>query len=581
MTKRNCRLLIFGGASYNTPVQKWQGRERSRSARTTICVAAFVTLVLWTCLPRVQAQPGARRLAVATESKRASTEAMKQLTLGGNAVDAAVTAALVAGVTSPASSGIGGGAFIHLFHRASGKTLVLDARETAPAAVAAREFDTRPFAPEARGKHVGVPGELLGLFEVHRRFGKRTWAEVVAPAIEAAERGFEVEPHLGRMLQMSRAVLAGDPGLKGLWFQGGPIPKVSARVMNAPLAATLRRIAAEGPRAFYEGPIAAELVNTVRQHGGALSLGDLQNYRVIEREALRVNWGEFQVHTMPPPSAGGLMLVQALKLYTPADVQRLGNGTAAWQHALAKAFRGSIADRMRYLGDPAYEPVNASHLTSDARMLARRGQIALNRTQELPSFTLEEHGTHHLVTADAEGNLVALTTTVNRGFGAKLMAVSSGVLLNDELDDFTSQADVAPFGMSVSPNRARGGARPVSSMTPTIVTKNGRGVLAIGGSGGTTIATNTAQLVLTHLAFGTPPARLVAGPRFQIPTSGQVSLLVPASTPETVRQELERRGEVLADVTFNFSGVQAISVDAQGNKAAGADPQKHGLALVR
>jgi gamma-glutamyltranspeptidase/glutathione hydrolase len=301
---------------------------------------------------------------------------------------------------------------------------------------------------------------------------------------------------------------------------------------------------------------------------------------VVERAPLTVSWGGFEVHTMPPPSAGGLLLVQALKLYTPLEIRQLGDGTPALQHALAEAFRGSISDRMRYLGDPAFEAINIAQLTSDSRLRRRRESIGLNRTHALPRFGLEEHGTHHLVTADAEGNLVALTTTVNRGFGAKLMAPQSGVLLNDELDDFTGPEGVAPFGMAISPNRARGGARPVSSMNPTIVTRAGRGVLAIGGSGGTTIATNTAQLVISHLVFGTAPERLVAQPRFQIPTSGGASLLVPAETTPAHRADLERRGEVLSDVQFTFSGVQAVAVDAEGRKLSGADPRKNGRALV-
>jgi gamma-glutamyltranspeptidase/glutathione hydrolase len=211
-------------------------------------------------------------------------------------------------------------------------------------------------------------------------------------------------------------------------------------------------------------------------------------------------------------------------------------------------------------------------------MAQRKKHIALDRTHAAPRFGLEEHGTHHLVTADAQGNFVSLTTTVNRVFGAKISSDDSGVVLNDELDDFSKQKDVVPFGMKQSPNRPRPGARPVSSMSPTLVVKNGEVVLAIGGSGGTTIPTNVTQLLLGRLAFGKRPAELVKMQRFYVPTSGP-TILVEKGASEALRKDLEWRGEVVATMPFTSSGVQLIAVE-RGRKLPASDPRKHGSALA-
>lgn len=516
--------------------------------------------------------------AVASESPEAARQAMAQLRAGGNAVDAAVTAALVAGVVSPVSSGLGGGAFIHYFDAATQRAIILDARETAPAAFDAEGFEVRPIPHEQRGRLVGVPGELRGLYELHRRYGSRSWADVVTPAAEVAAKGFVVNRHLARTLSFAQERLMVEPALRELWFPGGSPRQAGTRVKNPNLAATLRRIAQEGPQAFYEGTIAADIVAAARRYGGALSLEDLANYRVLEREPLTVQWEGYTVHTMPLPSAGGLMLAQALGLFSKADLQRLGFNTPAYQHALGEAFRASIADRLRYLGDPSFEPLDLGALIEPSRLRQRREQLSMFRTRSLGALVPPEHGTHHLVTADAAGNVVSLTTTVNKGFGAKIVAANSGVVLNDELDDFTLKQWVEPLGMAHSPNRPRAGARPVSSMTPTLVLRDGRVVLAAGGSGGFNIATNVAQMVVAHLAFERPIADLVREPRIQIPLGG-ATLRVPKATPAEHVADLRLRGEVVEPVRFTSTAVQLLT-HTGGSWQAAADPRKFGLALT-
>lgn len=541
------------------------------------CVVGLLTLlVLSWSVPHTRAAEALGQVAATTENARSTNAAIEQMQAGGNAVDAAVAAALVAGVTSPTSSGIGGGCFINYFDAQNQAVTILDARETAPSDIVPEHFESRPFESSARGRWVGVPGEVAGLHELHQRFGARSWQDVVAPAIDAARNGFAVSPHLARSLVWAKDSIAADPFLKGLWL--GRSLSQGSSVKNPRLASTLERVANEGPKVLYEGAIAAEIVNTVRAHGGALSLDDLAGYRVRERKPLQTTWGAYEVYTMPPPSAGGMMLVQTLALYEKAELQQLGYNTPAYQHALAEAFRGGFADRMRFVGDPDLEPVPLDRLVSATRMQQRRSNISLLRTHAIPRFGMEEHGTHHLVTADANGNVVSLTTTVNRTFGAKLATPRTGIVLNDELDDFTLQKHAALFGLERSPNRPRPGARPVSSMTPTLVLQNGRVVLAAGGSGGLNIAPNVTQSVVSSLTFDLHPEQVLEAPRFQMPMMN-ATILVPKGTPQAHIADLERRGEIVGEVRFEGTAVQMLRVDGE-NKRAAADPRKFGLARV-
>jgi gamma-glutamyltranspeptidase/glutathione hydrolase len=321
------------------------------------------------------------------------------------------------------------------------------------------------------------------------------------------------------------------------------------------------------------------LAKAVKAAGGALAASEVEAYKVIERVPLKTRWEGYDVFTMPPPSAGGLMLVQALGMFNKVELERLGHASGAYQHLIAESLRASIADRMRYLGDPDHQKIDLKRLLSAKRLAKRRKSIALDRTHAIPRFGLEEHGTHHLVTADALGNFVSLTTTVNRAFGAKIMDPDTGILLNDELDDFTAKADVKPFGMTQSPNRPRPGARPVSSMTPTLVVRDGRVVLAVGGSGGTAIATNVTQIVLSHLVFNHDARDLLKRPRFYIPTEKAFILLEDAA-PKSLWEDLEARGEIVGKMPFTSTAVQLIAVK-NGYKFPAADPRKHGTALTR
>jgi gamma-glutamyltranspeptidase/glutathione hydrolase len=275
------------------------------------------------------------------------------------------------------------------------------------------------------------------------------------------------------------------------------------------------------------------------------------------------------------------MMIEALHMHTKADLTALGYGTGAYLHVVAETLRGAVADRVHHIGDPAFVKMDLGKLVDPARMKARRARIKLDATTPAEAFPVTEAGTSHLVVVDAEGNVASVTSTVNNMFGARLVA-EGGFVLNDELDDFIPEKLARRFGVQRPPNAPRGGARPVSSMTPTIVVRGDQPVLALGGSGGTRIATGATQVTLAHLAFDRPIAQAVADPRLETPPTG--GLLIDATIPAEVVQDLQKRGEVVDTSKPNFSAIQAISIDHAGGGRmirAAADPRKGGAGEVQ
>ncbi|MEO5727044.1 MAG: gamma-glutamyltransferase family protein, partial [Byssovorax sp.] len=435
------------------------------------------------------------RFAVASENATASRIAMDVLQKGGSAADAAVAGVLAVGVAQPVSSGLGGGGFAVIWDAAAKNITVLDFRETAPIGLRPNEVLERDRLPEKkRGVMFGVPGEVAGLTEIHQRWGKLPFADVVRGAADAAENGFPLSAHLARALKWNAAWVLKTPRYAGIFAPSGALAAPRQMLRNPALAATLRRIAAEGKAAFYEGAIARDILQTAASVGSKITPSELTRYRVIERAALHTTWEGYDVFTMPPPSAGGLLMLETLHMHRKADLAGLGYATGAYHHLLAETFRGAVADRLRTVGDPAFARVDVAALASPARMAARRAKIRMDTTTPAEKFTVSEAGTSHLVVADDQGNVVSITSTVNNMFGCKAVT-AGGFVLNDELDDFTRDALSRRFGMGgKDPNTPRGGARPASSMTPTIVMQSGAPIFALGGSGGMRIATGTTQV---------------------------------------------------------------------------------------
>ncbi len=550
--------------------------RRTDLAALLVAVAAGLGL----SLPAAGATPAPASYAVASESPGATREASRVLDAGGNAFDAMVCAALVSGFTNPASSGLGGGGFAMLWSAGEQKAVVLDFRESAPAGVDADLLDKRPLAENTRGQAVGVPGEVSGLFEMHQRYGKQPWKELVNRAARLAAQGFAVEPHTAeRIAEQKTGPLASSAVFRSTYFPTKAPAPAGAKIYAHKLATTLRLIADQGRRGFYEGRVAQDVVTAVKAAGGSLALTDLSQYRTLERQPLRITWDGKEVLTMPAPSAGGLLLAQTLALFTKAELNAMNTTPAKRIHVLAEAMRGAFADRMRYVADPAFANVDLAKLLAPERMKQRRALIAEDRTHTQPRYGLDEQGTHHLITADGDGNWVTLTTTVNGPFGAKIVGEHSGVILNNELEDFTPSANLAVFGMTENQNRPRPGARPVSSMAPTLVLEQGKPVLALGGSGGLTIAPNVTQVLLSLLSGATAEAA-VSAPRFTIPgpKSGQ-TLTLESELFKPYGTELQARGELILSRDWK-NAVQVVSRRA-GVYSAAADPRKLGLAEAK
>jgi gamma-glutamyltranspeptidase/glutathione hydrolase len=552
--------------------------RRTRRQLTAPLALLPIALGLGVALPAVGAPPAASQLAVATESPTATKQAARLLASGGNAVDAAVLAALISGFTNPSSSGIGGGGFAMVYSARDKQVSVLDFRESAPAGVDVATLDKRPVPEDKRGQLVGVPAEVAGLFDLHQRLGKLKWADVVGRAARLAQQGFAAEPHTVEQVAAQKpSPLTRSATYASAYLPHGKPPSVGQTLRASRLAATLRRIANDGRRGFYEGPVAADIVKAVTAAGGSLALSDLSSYQPLPRQPLRVDWDGKQVLTMPPPSAGGLLLAQVLALFTRDELVALQKTPGKRLHLLAEAMRGAFADRARYFGDPAFVAVDVPKLLAPSRMARRKQHLADDRTHTQPRFGLEEAGTHHLITVDAEGTWVALTTTVNGPFGAKVVAEQSGVMLNDQMADFSTTEAAGVFAMSELPNRPRAGARPVSSMAPTLVLENGVPLMALGGSGGLTIAPNVTQVLLERLVSGSAPEQALAAPRFTIPSpaSGK-TLSLETSLAQLYGPDLEQRGELL--LSRDWKNAVQLVVREGGRLLAAADPRKHGSA---
>ena len=523
---------------------------------------------------------------VAADNAAASAAGAQALRDGGDAADAAVVTALMLGVVQPFASGIGGGGFA-VVHRADGKPYALDFREVAPAKATRDMYldaagDVVKHASTRGPRAAAVPGELKGLFELHRRHGKLPWARVVAPALKAARDGFPAGELLHRRVTKGAERLAKSPALaRALLPDGQPIA-TGALVKRPDLARTLAAVAKHGVDAFYVGDVARRMAKATQEAGGLLSAADLAGYAVKERAVVRAPWKGFRVLSMPPPSSGGAVLLQVLRVLESADLRASGHNSAAYLHRLAEALKHAFADRARVMGDPDFTPVPLAELLGDATV--QRVRAAFDPKKTLPKdaygapFTLpKDGGTSHFSVVDGRGNAIALTTTINTSFGSMYVAGDTGVLLNNEMDDFVAKPGVPnAYGLiGRAANAIAPGKRPLSSMSPTIVLDaKGKVRLVVGGSGGPTIITGTLQVLLNVLAFGMDAQAAVDAPRIHhqwVPER----LMADTAVPAAVTEALAARGHTIMSWK-RWNAVQAITVDAKGLMTGASDPSKLG-----
>jgi gamma-glutamyltranspeptidase/glutathione hydrolase len=527
----------------------------------------------------------ATRGMVAADNSVAGAEAAKVLAEGGDAVDAAVTTALVLGVVQPFASGLGGGGFA-VVHRAKADDFALDFREMAPAAATAAMYrdaqDT--VIPEAstRGpKAAGVPGELAGLWALHHKHGKLPWKRVVAPALRLARDGFPVGALLHRRIVSKLSGIKTRPWLAQRFLDAQGQPYAEGALLKRPaLARTLAAISKGGAKALYEGKIGQALVKAMLADGGLITAEDLGKYTVKQRPLVRGDWRGYEVISMPPPSSGGAVLLQVLKVLEPVDLAALGHNSSAYLHRLAEALKHAFADRAAVMGDPDFTPVPLDALLSAEAIT--RVQKAFRPDQTLSQgaygqpFTLpKDGGTSHFSVVDAEGNAVALTTTINTSFGSHYIAGTTGMLLNNEMDDFVAKPGVPnAYGLiGRESNAIAPGKRPLSSMTPTIVLKDGEVVLVVGASGGPTIITGTLQVLLNVLAFKMDVRAAVEAPRVHhqwVPER----LAVEPGVAKDVLDALRRRGHTVKPWR-RYTSVQAIT-RTKAQLQGACDPSKLG-----
>ena len=529
--------------------------------------------------PAVEAEHG---MVVAAERRSAAIGA-DILRQGGNAIDAAVAVGYAEAVANPCCGNLGGGGFL-VAHLASGRDVFIDFRETAPAAA------TRTMYLDAAGqpikgasldgwRAVATPGTVLGLDAALKDYGTMSRAAVMAPAIGLARDGFVLDRADADIFDAFTARFRGDPTAAKVFLRpdGSPL-EPGDRLVQADLAATLQAIADLGPDAFYRGPIAAKIDAAMRANGGVLTAADLAAYAIGEGAPLACDYRGYRFLSAPPPSSGGATLCEMLDILEGYDLAGLGFHSAAGVHLMVEAMRRAYADRNAFLGDPAFVNNPLDRLLSKdyaARVRAAIRPDAATPSAEIEPSAGEKSQTTHYSIVDGEGNAVAVTYTINGGFGAGVIAPGTGFFLNDEMDDFTIKPGVANlFGLvQGEANAIAPGKRPLSSMAPTIVMKDGRVALALGSPGGSRIITTVLETAVNMIDFGMTPQEAVDAPRFHHQWLPDVVYAEPYAFSPDTRKLLESMGyKVVIQAPWSAAEVVATDAMGQAKEAAAGNP---------
>ncbi len=518
--------------------------------------------------------------AVASAHPIATWVGVEVLKRGGNAVDAAVAVQLALAVVYPQAGNLGGGGFM-VYRSAAGKTAALDYRERAPAAAHEKMYqDTAGNVLTEKSRFgalaCGVPGSVDGMYEAHKRYGRLPWASLVEPAIGLADKGFQITEREAQLLNSERnnfirynrltpAFVKMEPWEAGDWL------------IQKELAATLRRIADKGREGFYDGPTAQMLVAEMEKQGGLITLEDLRQYRSVWRKPLEFDWRGLHIITMPPPSSGGLLLAQMLGMLGNADLKAQGFHSVGAVHCMVEVERRAYADRAQHMADPDYWAVPVDTLLHPNYLLARIADFDPKRatpSQQIMAgvFGTMSEETTHLSIVDAEGNAVAVTTTLNDAYGSRLVVPGAGFILNNEMDDFSAKPGVPNLYGAIGgkANAIAPGKRPLSSMTPTIVLRDGQLSLVVGTPGGTTIPTSVFQVILNVYEFGLPLQEAVHNKRFHHQWLPDVVFHEEGTFSEEVQQQLEAMGHRL-QLRGPIGRVEAIMRQTDGKLRAVAD----------
>ena len=444
---------------------------------------------------------------------------------GGNAYDAAITVAFALAVVLPRAGNIGGGGFMVMFDEASQESYSIDYRETAPEAATKDMFlNSDGSVNKKRATQgvlsIGVPGTVYGMWEVHKKFGSLPWSKLLAPAIELAEDGFLISPFMADALNKRYKKLGKYENFKKIFYQNYPV-QMHQRLKQPNLAETLKTISKNGVKGFYEGEIATMIDAYMRENGGLITKKDLKNYRPIWRDTLHGSFNEYEIVTMGPPSSGGVHIIQMLNILENYDLVPMGHNSPTYTALLTESMKYAYADRSKYLGDPDFFDVPVQSLISKEYAKKINKKIKLNSITPsekiLPGSELKHESldTTHFSVADTNGNFVSNTYTLNSGFGSGVIVDGTGVLMNNEMDDFVSAPGVPnQFGLvGGKANKIEPFKRPLSSMTPTIVLRDDKPVYATGSPGGSRIITTVLQFLLNTLVFKMEISDATVAPR--------------------------------------------------------------------
>ncbi len=522
------------------------------------------------------------------QERIAATIGADILRRGGNAVDAAVATGFAMAVTYPRAGNLGGGGFMVIHLAARNESIAIDYRETAPAAATPNMFATADGKPDTRksrdiGTAIGVPGTVAGLALAHARYGsgRFTLPQLIAPAITLAEDGFTIADDLADTLPGTRDKFARFPSSAKIFLKSdGSALREGDKLLQTDLAQTLKAIATQGVRGFYEGPVAEKIAASIREAGGIMTVEDLKAYLPVIRTPVRGSYRGHDIISMPLPSSGGVVLAEMLNILEGAP-PATREFTADHLHVMIEAMKRAYADRARYLGDPAFGDMPMQRLLSKDYATRLRGTIDMARASPAREVAAaapdlrEGSNTTHFSVIDRDGNAVANTYTLNLNYGMGLIAEGTGVLLNNEMDDFTSVAGAAnAFGLIQSEANLPGpGKRPLSSMSPTIVTKDGKAVLVTGSPGGSRIITAVLQVIVNVIDRGMNITDAVAAPRLHhqwMPDEVRID----KGFPPQVIDELKARGHSIMEPMPQTSA-NSIAVTPRGAEG-GPDPRTRG-----
>lgn len=522
---------------------------------------------------------------VATVHPLATGAGVNAMRRGGNAVDAIVTAGLVLSVVDSHNSGIGGGCFL-VIRRANGEVIAIDGREMAPAK-ATRDMFLRNGKAVAELSQTGalasgVPGEVAAFHQAVTKFGKLPWKDHCLTAAKIAETGFPVTRNYASRLASVVKDIEKFPASRAIFLKPDGSPWKADDTLRQPdLAKTFRSLAEQGSDWFYRGPFAKATAEWMRANGGLITEADFASYIAKPREPLRTTYRGHEVIGFPPPSSGGVHVAQILNILEHFDLKALGPNSPDFAHVVAEAMKLAFADRAHWLGDPDFAPVprglvDKAYAAQLAKKIDLKMAALVPKHNTPPNSTTDVFSKHttHFSAADAEGNWVACTATINTTYGSKVVVPGTGVVLNNEMDDFSAQPGTANFFglVGAEANAVAPGKRPLSSMSPTIVLRNGQPILSVGAAGGPTIITQTLLAIIHTVDFGRDPADALAQPRFHQQWSPD-ELRIEKKFPADLRRELERRGHKLKELD-SIGACQAVGLARDGKTFLGAhDPR--------